>query len=107
GRDRGIALNHISYDGWRSAGGILNSGYMTGVPAEATGSKWKGLFLAIIDPSDGDLPGDGGDPQRPAQPVQPASGAPDQYPAGPISQHTAQSRAADALREVEQAGHDG
>lgn len=59
GRDRGIALNHISYDAWRSVGGILNSGYMTGVPADATGSKWKGRFLAIVGPSDGGLPSGG------------------------------------------------
>jgi hypothetical protein len=103
GSDRGIALNHISYDGWRSGGGILNSGYMTGVPDEAVGSKWKGLFLAIVDPSDDDLLGDGDDtPQEPAQPDQDGADDPAPYPARQISHHIAQSTAVNALREVEQ-----
>jgi hypothetical protein len=114
GNDRGIALNHISYDGWRSHAGLLNSGYMTGVPGEAISSKWKGLFLAVVDPSDDDLHADqdghdkseedGSDSEKPAkEPTQPVtSGAGSQHPAGRVSYHIALNAAIEALTEIEQ-----
>jgi hypothetical protein len=108
GNERGIVLNHISYDGWRAAGGILNSGYMTGIPADVTGSKWKGQFLAIVDPSDSDVPPGTGDSNPGKEPDDPpASSAPPQYPAGRVSNHIALSTAMEALRQVAKERPDG
>jgi hypothetical protein len=105
GNDRGIAFNHISYDGWRAAGGLLNSGYMTGVPTEALGSKWRGLFLAIVDPSDDELSaekaGEGEDlaKEPPQQEAQQALLR--------VSHDIALSSAIEALREIGQDMREG
>jgi len=121
GSDRGIALNHVSYEGWRASGGVLDSGYMTGVPVDAVGSKWKGLFVAILDPTDDDSPAEGDERNEgreeaaPGERVSPeaaepnldTSAAPDNLPTGRVSHHVAMSTAIDALREVEQDGRDG
>lgn len=95
---RNTVLNNVSYAGWTASGGALHTGYMRGVPQTATGSKWKGLFLAICDPSgekdqydrsDDDDEGNGGDniPQPAAQ------------PAGIIDEKQALEKAWEALHE--------